>query len=594
MKKEKQKMPPFYMAYYYLMVQCYRYVGDMRGRYTAALILLVMAQALFQVHPYFLGEFINHLQAGERDFWGGLLPYLLLMVASQTLPWMLWKPARQWERRGAYEMWRHFYDRNYHLLRHLPLKWHQDHHSGNTINRLRKAGEALSEFAENQYQYLQQAANVVITFGFLVYFSPILALVALVCMISVVILIRVYDQRLVPLYTRINDLEHKFFEGFFDYVSSMTTVITLRLGEKSQSDLMARYDKRRPDFYKETVLNENKYLFLTLFTSIATAVVIGGYTWMTLVQGTVALGTIVMLFHYFKQFVNSCYFLAWQIEKTTKWYNDFLAAEPIMTATPRDLKDEISHPPFKAFDVQNLSFAHQDGAPLVINNINIHVEKGKKIAVIGESGSGKSTLMAMMRGVYEPKSGVLVMDGTAQPDFHPLYDRTTLIPQEPEIFENTVMHNLTLGMDHPIERIEMAVRLAAFDTVLQKLPKGYETDIREKGVNLSGGEKQRLALARGLLAGYESDILVMDEPTSALDIRTEATIFSRVLDVYADKTLIIALHRLHVLPQFDEVWVMDRGHLMECGTFHDLLRGSGIFAQLWLKYQGALEQGMAS
>jgi ATP-binding cassette, subfamily B, bacterial len=201
--------------------------------------------------------------------------------------------------------------------------------------------------------------------------------------------------------------------------------------------------------------------------------------------------------------------------------------------------------------------------------------------------------MAVLRGMYEPYAGTLLVNGAVQDDFHPLYDRTTLIPQEPEIFENTIHHNLTLGINYTPEQIEQCVQMASFDTVLNKLPFGYQTDIREKGVNLSGGEKQRLALTRGLLAGIDSEILVMDEPSSSLDARTEATVFDRIFDIYASKTLIISLHRLHILPRFDRIIVMDRGKIVDQGSFKDLVGTSGPFKILWDKYQGVVQENVA-
>jgi ABC-type multidrug transport system fused ATPase/permease subunit len=138
------------------------------------------------------------------------------------------------------------------------------------------------------------------------------------------------------------------------------------------------------------------------------------------------------------------------------------------------------------------------------------------------------------------------------------------------------------------------LNVTTFGEVTEKLPHGLMTDIRERGVNLSGGQKQRLALARGLIAARDSSLLLLDEPTSSVDLPTEAIVFDRLLAAFADTAIIASIHRLHLLPRFDYIGLMQDGEMIEQGSFIDLLAKRGAFYQLWqhhLARRGAAEGG---
>lgn len=203
-------------------------------------------------------------------------------------------------------------------------------------------------------------------------------------------------------------------------------------------------------------------------------------------------------------------------------------------------------------------------------------------AFIGESGSGKSTLLALLRGLYQPESGVKVtVDGRQDAAIEMLADQVTLFPQDPEIFENTIAYNITLGLPFEESDIMQVCETAHFADVVDKLPKGLESSIQEKGVNLSGGQKQRLALARGILAARASDIVLLDEPTSSIDPKTEAMIYDKMFVEFSDKAVISTLHRLHLLTKFDYVYLLQNGHLIDEGTFAQLRQNSAAFKELW-------------
>jgi ABC-type multidrug transport system fused ATPase/permease subunit len=156
-----------------------------------------------------------------------------------------------------------------------------------------------------------------------------------------------------------------------------------------------------------------------------------------------------------------------------------------------------------------------------------------------------------------------------------------LFPQEPEIFENTIEHNISLGLPFEEKDIMAVCETAHFTEVVRQLPNGLQSNIQEKGVNLSGGQKQRLALARGILAAKSCDIVLLDEPTSSVDPKTEIQIYEKLFAECKDKAIVSSLHRLYLLSYFDYVYVLRSGRVVDEGTFEELKANSSIFKELW-------------
>jgi ATP-binding cassette subfamily B protein len=238
---------------------------------------------------------------------------------------------------------------------------------------------------------------------------------------------------------------------------------------------------------------------------------------------------------------------------------------------------------WRSVAVQHLYFTYSDERQRVhhLEDVAITLEKGKAIALVGESGCGKSTLLNLLRGMQQPDRVKLFCDGAEHPhQLRHLAEITTLLPQDPEIFADTIRFNITFGLDATEQQIDVAIRMARFDPVLARLPDGLETNIAEKGVNLSGGEKQRLALARGIFFAKDSDILLLDEPTSSVDQQNERLIYSEILHRFKEKCIVSSVHKLNLLDLFDEIYVFSDGRVIERGSLNELLMKGGYLAEL--------------
>jgi ABC-type multidrug transport system fused ATPase/permease subunit len=191
--------------------------------------------------------------------------------------------------------------------------------------------------------------------------------------------------------------------------------------------------------------------------------------------------------------------------------------------------------------------------------------------------------LRVLAGLYPADALRIAIDGRAT-ELADLSSVAMLVPQEPEIFEADVRANLTLGVARSDADLSRACAIACLGPVLDALPGGLDATISERGANLSGGQRQRLALARGLLAASRASLILLDEPTSSIDPVTEATIYEGVLAAVPDACIVSSIHRLHLLPRFDTVVLLDAGRVVDTGTLDELLARQPLFQQMWRGY----------
>lgn len=585
--------------YISLLATAWRYARSQRKQYLLVYGMFILANIVLAMHPLLLGWFIQSIQSEPNNIPDNVLLFAAGYISLTLGEWVFHGPARVLERKLAFDLSRNFLDEMYHQALHLPTKWHQDHHSGSTINRIRKAYEALRDFFQNGFMFLHAFAKFIFSFVAIVWFSPLYGGIGILIGIITMRVIFLFDKPFIKALDETNEREHVVSSTLFDSLSNIITVITLRLEKRMKAGLMQKVADVFPPFRKTVVINEWKWFVASIFISIIYIVVTLGYVYQNYTPGQVFLvGGLVTLLGYVNQFTSVFQDVAWQYTEIIRYNTEVQTARSIGEAYAHQHIPEATVPlpsDWKEIQISHLSFSHGENyseqkLSHSLHDLQIRIRRGEKLALIGESGSGKSTLLAVLRGLYQPEDQVKVeVDSQLKASMGTLADTVTLFPQDPEIFENTIEYNITLGLPFSKDEIMEVCQTAHFADVLDKLPNHLDSNIQEKGVNLSGGQKQRLALARGILAARSSDIVLLDEPTSSVDPKTESLIYDRMFSQFRSKAVVSTLHRLHLLTKFDYVYVLKDGKIVDEGTFIYLKEQSPVFRELW-KHQENLHQ----
>ena len=236
---------------------------------------------------------------------------------------------------------------------------------------------------------------------------------------------------------------------------------------------------------------------------------------------------------------------------------------------------------------ENVAFRY-DPEREILTNLSFEVPAGKMVAIVGPSGAGKSTISRILLRFYDVSGGRVTIDGQDLREVTQASLRSAIgvVPQDTVLFNDTILYNIRYGRPEATDtEVEAAARLAQIDAFVQTLPDGYRTMVGERGLKLSGGEKQRVAIARTILKG--PPILMLDEATSALDSHTEKEIQDALDRVSKNRTTLVIAHRLSTIVSADTILVLDKGHLVEQGTHGDLMAKDGLYASLWNRQRQA-------
>ncbi len=229
---------------------------------------------------------------------------------------------------------------------------------------------------------------------------------------------------------------------------------------------------------------------------------------------------------------------------------------------------------------KNIFFSY-DNEISVLNGLNLYIEKGEKIALVGASGGGKTTLIQILLGLYKPQKGNIYFDGVPVEEIglDVVRDNVATVLQNPTLFNASVKENLTLGRDFSNDELWHALSVAQLTKTIDDLPKKLDTLIGQNGIRLSGGQRQRLAVARLVLS--DPKVVILDEATSALDTNTESDLHKALQKFLQDKTTIIVAHRLSAVRQADKVFVFENGQIVENGSHEQLISNKGLYASLY-------------
>lgn len=504
--------------------------------------------------------------------------------------WTFHGPARVIERVNAFGVrgnYRRF------LLRGvfgLPLSWHAEHHTGETMDQVEKGANAQYAFSSESFNVVSSLAQLVVSYVMLTYVSWPSAIIVLVMIGFTVFVTMQFDRRIIENYKTLNRLENGIAKGVIDAIGNITTVIILRVERAIYDAISRKIEEPRGLYRKNSIQIETKWCLVSLCCSCMTGLVLITFCIMQLsTTNTILLGSVYLLIRYLDQ-ISDLFFrftgmYGEMIQRHAKVLNAELLARDFQET---NLADHALPGCWQCIKIRNLSFSYHDNgeADLHLDQVSLDIKYGERIALIGSSGSGKTTFLKLVRGLYDPVTLDLSVDGqTIHEGFNGISRAITLVPQMPEIFATTIRENITLGADHDEEAIWQSLRWVGLADTVRGLPHSLDSRINEKGVNLSGGQQQRLALARGILACEGKSLVLLDEATSNVDGANERLIYDTVCREFTGKTIIASIHGLHLLPHFDRIVMFDKGRIIATGTIDEMLVACPEFSRLHHHYE---------
>ncbi len=550
--------------------------------------------------PYITGRFFDALIAlshGETARTAGL-PYWGLLLAAWAAVRVVNDAVDWWSDRK-----RRWLDTNLqlgiqaegfvHLIR-LPLSFHANEHFQSVLSRISGASWRITSimrtFADIAPQLLSILIGITLAYSISVPLANVLVLGVFAYVLALAILLRGTAETDIVAHRAWND-------RWDDAAAAVEQVAAVKQASADEHEAARIRKTLRGDVVKLWYRNElvwNRMNFWQRVTVFLTQVGIFVLSVQYVAAGTLTVGDLVALNGYALMFFGPLVSLgySWQVMQngiTSAGVLERVFKQEEERYRPNEARASGDEPGFVQFE--DVSFGYADSGQPVLSHLSFTAHPGQSIAFVGESGVGKSTAVSLISGYYFPSGGRVRIDGvdTRRWNLLALRSRIAVVPQEVALFNDTIRANIRYGaFDASDEAVERAARDAHIHDFIAKQPKGYDALVGERGIKLSVGQKQRIAIARAILRNPE--ILILDEPTSALDVETEQFITASLEKLMKNRTTFIIAHRLSTVRKADRIFVIKDGAIAEQGTHDELLsiRG-GVYRRLYDLHVGLYE-----
>ncbi|HZX25774.1 MAG TPA: ABC transporter ATP-binding protein/permease [Telluria sp.] len=483
-------------------------------------------------------------------------------------------------------------------LHGLSLRFHLNRQTGGMTRDIERGTRGISSLISfTLFNILPTLVEITLVLGYLVthydvWFSAITA-IALVSYIAFTVLVtdwRTHFRR------TMNELDSKANTKAIDSLLNYETVKYF-----GNEDYEARrYDEGLKSFETAAVRSQTSLSVLNTGQSAIIALAVTLILWRAtegVIAGTMTLGDLVLVNSFMIQLYIPLNFLGVIYREIKQSLADMerlfsLLSEHREVADGPDAKPLVTHGAEVRF--QHVDFSYESKRQILFD-VDFTIPAGTTTAVVGHSGSGKSTLSRLLFRFYDVNAGAITIDGQDLRNLtqESLRHAIGIVPQDTVLFNDTIEYNIAYGRPGATRfEIEAAARAAAIHDFIVSLPDGYQTMVGERGLKLSGGEKQRVAIARTLLKNPA--ILIFDEATSALDSKAEQAIQSQLKEIARSRTTLVIAHRLSTVADAQQILVLDHGKIVERGTHHALLAAGGLYAQMWERQQARKEDILAS
>jgi ATP-binding cassette subfamily B protein len=562
-----------------------------------AAMTLVVASKLVQVYgaPFALQGAVDRMASGDRS----LVSFVVLLVigyAAARFGTVVFDNLRNavFERVGQ-DATRRLAAAVFRHLHALSLAFHLERRTGAVTKVVERGTKSIDTML---YFLLFNIAPTVLELAlvlgiFWTRFGVWLVAGTLVMVAVYIAFTRIVTDWRAALRQRMNDLDTGAVAHAVDSLLNFETVKYFGAEEREA----ARYERAVSSYAEAAITSENSLAWLNIGQALITNLMMAGgmalvaYGW---AAGRFSPGDVVLVSTLLAQLFRPLDLLG-MVYRTVRQGVIDMGAMFDLIDTRASVQDAAGAAPLAVADgrvrFEGVRFAYEDERE-ILKGIDLDVAAGSTVAIVGPSGAGKSTIARLLFRFYDLTGGRITIDGQdiAGVTQASLRSAIGIVPQDTVLFNDTIGYNIAYGRDGVGEAaIRAAARGAAISGFIESLPDGYATRVGERGLKLSGGEKQRVAIARTLLK--DPPILILDEATSALDSRTEAEIQATLRDIEAGRTTIVIAHRLSTIVHADQIVVLEAGRIAEQGTHGDLLRKGGLYAEMWARQ--AAEQDAA-
>jgi ATP-binding cassette subfamily B protein len=478
------------------------------------------------------------------------------------------------------------------MFRHaqrLPLAFHDRKRTGQLMFEINNQASAVGSITTAIPPLIQSAVTLIGMFLIVLKIEPLLALIAMAVVPFIYASAGYYAKRIQPQVSRVRNLESQSMTIVHEAVQMLRVIIAFGREDHEYRRFRAQGEQAVDARVRLTVRQTMFSLVVTMITATGTAAVLGVGAYYVL-QHDLSAGELLVVMGY----VASFYKPLEQISNTVSGLQEqfiTLRGALALLDTDCEIHEQRGAPAILrsvghvAFDDVSFSYAGRRGT---LHEVSFVAPAGSRIAVVGPTGAGKSTLLNLIPRFYDPQRGRVRLDGRDVRDvtLASLRNQVSVVHQEPLLFTSSLRENIRYGrLEAGDSEVERAARDAGAHDFIAALPRGYDTDLGERGARLSGGERQRVSVARAFLRN--APILILDEPTSAVDSRTEATILEALERLMEGRTTFMVAHRLSTVRGADLILVVNHGRIVEQGTHDELLALGGLYAELHDAQTGA-------
>ncbi len=543
----------------------------------------VLAGALDNLVPYFYKLFVEAIPALNYET---LFRILLFYIATSVASLFFIEISFWFGDRVTFDAAKNVRQTIFAWIQELDMVFHSSKSTGSLISAFKRGDGAFFDlFFVLHHRILDIVVSIAVMFYFFIKLDPRIAVIAGVSIALTLIVTKVLISLNIKRRRLFNDEEDHVSEVITDNMINYETV-KLFAKEKFEKSRLANAFKP----WSRTLWNFTltyRYIDITLGTIFNIAIfVILLFSITSATQLKMDIGSFVLVTAFISILFPRLWDLVWSLRDISKSFTDLQKYFGLLDYSI-EVKDSIK--PVKVdhvygeIDFKNIHFTYNGRTKNAINGINLKINQGQSVALVGRSGSGKTTLAKLLMRFYDLDSGEITIDGVNIKNFTKsnLRSFVGVVPQEPILFNNTIAYNIGYGKDKPtIAEIKEASKLANIDDFIDGLRQKYNTEVGERGVKLSGGQKQRLAIARMILS--DPDIVIFDEATSHLDSESEKLIQDAFWKARHGKTTIIIAHRLSTIMRADKIVVMESGKIKETGTHESLLKKKdSLYSHFW-------------